>query len=233
MTAPDKPAAPEKDPEAIRQLKIIYGDGTPAYRAALQKLGSKVTSHQPALTVNQGFEKEFSKKSGGNFAEMYGGINQQGFRAPAQMRNLERIEQLLDGVDGGRLAPTGMELASIANSFGVKVDPKLGNKQAAESLTREMALGLREPGTGPMTDKDFQNFMDIVPGLSKTAEGRKQIMTTMRNKLARDVKVSQMAREYVKRNGTMDEGFLDEAAEFMAQNPVVAPPKGYRVQRLP
>lgn len=230
-----KSVAPEKDPEAIRQLKIIYGDGTPAYRKALQQFGAKVTSHQPAtsLTVNTPFETAFSKASGGNFAEMYGGINQQGFRAPAQMRNLERIEQLLEGVDGGRLAPTGMELASIANSFGVKLDPKLGNKQAAESLTREMALAMREPGTGPMTDKDFNNFMDIVPGLSKTAEGRKQIMTTMKNKHARDMKISKMARDYVKQNGKLDEGFLDIAADFMAQNPVVATPKGYRVQRLP
>lgn len=224
--------SPVQKPQVIDYNKPFLPDGTP--NKAYQEYDiTKARSGASRITVKTPFETEFNKKSGGNFAEMYGSINQQGFRAPAQTRNLERIEQLLEGVDGGRLAPTGMELASIANSFGVKVDPKLGNKQAAESLTREMALGMREPGTGPMTDKDFQNFMDIAPGLSKTAEGRKQIITTMKNKLARDVKISKMARDYVRRKGTMDEGFLDEASEFMSQNPVVAQPKGYRVQRLP
>lgn len=50
-TAPDKP---EKDPEAIRALKAIYGDGTPAYLSALAKLGQKMTTHQPGVNVSYG-----------------------------------------------------------------------------------------------------------------------------------------------------------------------------------
>ncbi len=53
-SVPDRPAAPEKDPEVIRQLKIIYGEGTPAYRSALLRLGAKATSHQPPTTVTYG-----------------------------------------------------------------------------------------------------------------------------------------------------------------------------------
>lgn len=48
------PTAPEKDPEIIRQLKIIYGEGTPAYQNALHRLGAKATSHQPGVSVTYG-----------------------------------------------------------------------------------------------------------------------------------------------------------------------------------
>ena len=47
-TAPQKP---EKDPEAIRALKLIHGDGTPAYLAALADYGRKMTTHAPAASA--------------------------------------------------------------------------------------------------------------------------------------------------------------------------------------
>jgi hypothetical protein len=141
------------------------------------------------------------------------------------------MTQLLDGVDGGKLAPAGLEIASALNSFGVKVDPRLGNKEAAQALSRELAGGLRQPGSGPMTDKDFDNFLQQIPDLSKSSQGRKQINTTMKAALNRDIKISQMAREYEKRNGRIDGGFMDEVASFIAENPVVAAPGNWAVQR--
>lgn len=44
----------EKEPEAIRQLKAIYGDGTPQFKAAMQQYGRKMTTHQPSTVVNTG-----------------------------------------------------------------------------------------------------------------------------------------------------------------------------------
>lgn len=45
---------PVEDSEAIRDLKTIYGDGTPAYRAALERLGIKKTTHSPPVQVSYG-----------------------------------------------------------------------------------------------------------------------------------------------------------------------------------
>jgi hypothetical protein len=42
-----KQKKPEKEPENIRVLKMIYGEGTPAYVRAVQQLGNKMTTHQP------------------------------------------------------------------------------------------------------------------------------------------------------------------------------------------
>jgi hypothetical protein len=178
----------------------------------------------------QRFENSYSTNQGKEFSDMMSGINKVAFAAPAQIRKLERMESLLDGVDGGKLAPTGLDIASAANAIGIKLDPKLGNKEAAQALAREIAGSFRQPGTGPMTDKDFENFLLQVPDLSKTAEGRKQITATMKAAANRDIQIAKMAREYARKNGSIDNDFLDMAAQYIAENPVVGAPKGWKVR---
>jgi hypothetical protein len=192
------------------------------------------STKQPATNVNVGTQRQenaFTAAQGKEFSELMGQINRESFAAPSQIRKLERMTQLLEGVDGGRLAPAGLEVASMANSLGIKIDPKLGNKEASQALAREIAGGFRQPGTGPMTDKDFDNFLLQVPDLSKTAEGRKQITQTMRNAANRNIKLGELARAYVQRNGQLDNGFMNEAAQFIAENPVVGDMNAWKVQR--
>jgi hypothetical protein len=191
-------------------------------------LASKPTIENKVEMVT---ETEWAKKRAGANADMMETINKTSFSAPLQIRKLERMEQLLNGVDGGKLAPTGLEIASAANSLGVKLDPKLGNKEAAQALSREIAAGFRQPGTGPMTDKDFDNFLLQVPDLSKTAAGRRQITATMKAAAARDIEVGKRARAYVKKNGKLDDNFVEEISQFVAENPVVKMPQGWEVTR--
>jgi hypothetical protein len=191
---------------------------------------AKAGATKNVVSVNSRQETEYAKDQGKQYSELMASINRQGFSAPSQLRKLERMDQLLAGVDGGKLAPTGVELASGLNSIGIKVDPRLGNKEAAIALAKELAGGLRQPGTGPMTDKDFDNFLAQIPDLSKTAQGRKQITSTMRASLNRDMQISKMAREYVRKNGSLDNGFMDEAAQYIAENPVVSAPQGWTVE---
>lgn len=167
-------------------------------------------------------ESEGSKVYGRGLGEMQVDIQKQGFTAPTRIANLDRMTQLLEGVDSGRFSGAGLEVARFAKSFGLNVDPKLGNKQAAEALAIEMALQMREPGSGPMTDKDFDNYLNTVPSLAKTAEGRKQITATLKAKARRDIEISKMARAYAKQNrGVVDDNFLDQVSDYMAKNPVV------------
>jgi hypothetical protein len=169
-------------------------------------------------------ESEQSKVYGKSLGEARAAINQAGYDAPAKLARLDRMESLLAGIDGGAAAPALADIASFANSLGVKLDPKLGNKQAAEALAREMASTLRQPGTGPMTDKDFDNFLKQVPSLSKTAEGRTEIIKTLRSAVARDQIAAKFARDYARNNnGTIDDNFFDAVADFYAKNPVVTP----------
>jgi hypothetical protein len=218
FTAPKESAAPS----AVQEYQFAKdqgyrGDFTQWKRDNAQAGASRVNVSTP-------FENSFSKASGTGFAKAYEDINTNGMQASQTIANLDRMEQLLQGVTGGRLAPAGKEIASVAESFGVKVDPKLGNKEAAEALSVEMALAMRPPGSGPMTDRDFANFLLTVPGLSKTAEGRAQITQTLRAKAQRDIKMAELAQRYVERNGVLDTGFYKVAQEFIGANPVVNQP---------
>lgn len=169
-------------------------------------------------------ESEQSKAYGKTLGEMRGTIMQAGFDAPKKIAQLDRMEQLLGGVGGGKLEPTLADLTSYANSMGVKLDPKLGVKEASAALAGEMAASMRQPGTGPMTDKDFDNFLKRVPDLSKSPEGRAEITKTMRAALERDQRAAKFASEYARKNGgVIDDGFMDAMSDFYAKNPVVTP----------
>jgi hypothetical protein len=195
-------------------------------------VGAKVgiaKAGKPQITVDaRNFntqESEQSKAYGKTLGEMRGTITQAGFDAPKKIAQLDRMEQLIGALDaGGKGAPLAADIASYAQSVGIKLDPKLGVKEAAQALAVEMAGNMRTPGTGPMTDKDFDNFLKRVPDLSKTPAGRKEITTTMRAALQRDLEASKFARDYAKANGgVIDDNFYDAMAEFYAKNPVVTP----------
>lgn len=49
-----KAEAPEKAPEALRTLELIYGKGSPQYLQAAQQLAAKMTTHQPGVSVTYG-----------------------------------------------------------------------------------------------------------------------------------------------------------------------------------
>jgi len=223
-----------KKPEAVNYNQPFMPDGTPnlnyqKYKTGLAKEGATRVDIGPTRVENiTTQESEGSKVYGKGLGEMQVQIQKQGFAAPSKIANLDRMSQLLDGVDSGRFSGLGLEAARFAKSLGMNVDPKLGNKQAAEALAIEMALAMREPGSGPMTDKDFDNYLNTVPSLAKTAEGRKEITATLKAKARRDVEISKMAREYAKKNrGVIDDNFLDQIAEYMAANPVVPIARDY------
>lgn len=203
----------------------IGPDGKPSpIQAYWDQKGKVAAAGKPNIEtkIYNTAETEQAKVWGKQLGEVRSNIANNAFLAPAKLAKLDRIEQLLEGVDGGKLAPAGLELASSLNSMGIKIDPKLGNKEAAESLGIEMASALRPPGSGPMTDKDFENYVKTIPNLSKSAEGRKQIITTMRATLKRDQEAHKLASAYAKkRGGGIDDGFADELANFYASNPVV------------
>jgi hypothetical protein len=218
----DNAATNAKPPTSVQEF--LYGQQNPAFNAwdkSRKKAGATNVNVEGSKNIMTQ-ESEQSKAFGKGMGDLRIEIQKAGFAAPAQLNKLDRMDELLSGVEGGKYAPLGLEIANAARSLGINIDPKLGNKQASEALAVEMALAMRPPGSGPMTDKDFDNLMLTVPGLSKTAEGRKQISQTMRAKAKRDIEIAKKARAYAaKNNGVLDDAFLDEVAQFVADNPVV------------
>lgn len=243
LKEPEKPQLVEvADPsDPLRMVKkwVVPGqnDGVVVGQTALpHELDPRITANRmrvaaagkPSIEnkIYNTAETEQAKAYGKSLGEVRSNIAQAAFAAPAKLQQLSRMEQLLEGVGGGKLAPFGKEVASAANSIGIKIDPKLGNKEAAESLAREIAGSFRKPGEGVMTDKDFENFMRRVPDLSKSAEGRQEIIATMRAAIRRDIGAHKVLSAYAaRRNGNIDDAAMDELANYYAQNPIFDAPK--------
>jgi hypothetical protein len=180
---------------------------------------------RPVVNVNTKQEAEESKAVGKYFGEQYADIQKAGLSAGGKINRVQRLNQLLSGVDTGKLTPIGVELASTAQSLGFNIDKKLGNKQAAEALANEMALELRNPSggagmPGAMSDADREFLKRMTPGLEKTPEGRKLISQSMVSLAKRDQDVAKIARKYRKAKGTLDEGFYEELQSYADANPV-------------
>lgn len=178
----------------------------------------------PGVEVQSPAAAEGAKTTAKGQAEHYVALQQQfsqrAMTIPSQLTRLDRIERLLQDVDGGKLAPVGKELASAAASLGFKIDPSLANKEAAEALTIEMAAEMRVPGTGVDTDKDMQQRLARVPDLSKTAAGRSEVTRSMRGVLQRQMYESQLAQKYIEKYGRLDNDFERQLGQWRAANPI-------------
>ena len=195
--------------------------------AEINKAIKKATEFAPPTTqiTMPSQEKAESKTVGEFFGKTYADIQSAGLSATNKINKVERLNTLLDGVQTGKLTPFGVDVASTAASLGFKIDPKLGNKQAADALSKEMALELRNPSggagmPGALSNSDREFLMSMTPGLTSDPAGRKLISESMVKMAKRDQEVAKIAREYRKKNGNLDEGFYEELAKFSEANPL-------------
>ena len=148
-----------------------------------------------------------------------------GDAAPAKIAKLQRIGQLLQGFDGGKYSPTGVDIAKTLNSVGVQIDPLLGNKEAAQAMSQQMALELRNPAggagmPGAMSDADRQFLQQMTPSIANSAKGRTQMIDAAVKVETRNQQVSQFARNYEKKYGKLDQGFFDQLSAWSRDNPL-------------
>ena len=231
FTAPDKP--PQVAPTELERLQTLRARMQPGDPRIAEVDGAirKATQFAPVasnnVTVVNRQETEEAKEVGKFFGAQYADIQKAGMQAQQKINNLERLDQLLTGITTGALTPTITSITSYAESLGIKIDPKLGAKQAAEALSNELALQARNPAggagmPGAMSDADRQFLQNIVPGLSKSAEGNRLIIETTRRLAQRDRDVARLAAEYRKKNGGMNEGFYEVLQQFATTNPLFA-----------
>jgi hypothetical protein len=186
------------------------------------------------VNVNNAQETEEAKTVGKAFGDDYVKMIDAGKQAQSKIANYDRMNQLLDGVETGKFKGTTTDLKAAAKSMGIDLEA-LGIKddvapvQAAQAMTNEMALQLRNPSSGggmpgalSNSDRDF--LASMTPGVEKTKEGR-ALMTETAKKLAkRDMQISKMARDYRSKHGKIDEAFYSSLADYSEQNPLFKTP---------
>jgi hypothetical protein len=216
---------PKEDsiPAAVKEYQFAVSQG---YQGPFQQFElDKRRAGATRTMINMGQEKEEAKVVGKEFGQQFSDIQKAGFTAQSTVNRYDRLGQLLEGVNTGKFSPLGLEVSKAAQAAGINIDPKLQNKEAAVALSNEIALQLRNPAggagmPGALSDKDREFLVSMVPGLGTTADGRKLMIETGKKIAKRDMDVAKLARDYRKKNGTLDEGFYDVVNDFAQKNPL-------------
>lgn len=244
-----QPVGGPKQPQMPWEYEI-GPDGQPRMRPGVFSAKTSIAQAGSARNnVNLLQEREESKTVGKYFGEQFADIQKAGMDAYGKVNRLNRLESLLQGVSTGKLTPAATEVKAALSSLGIDIDPNLGAAQAAQAITNELALQMRNPSggagmPGAMSDKDREFLQATVPGLAKTPQGNKLLIESYRRLAQRDQQVAKAAREYRKQHGSLDEGFYEQLQAFSEANPLFADmpqsaapaapalPSGWSVQRV-
>lgn len=169
-------------------------------------------------------ETEERKVVGKHYGEQFTEIQKAGFNAQANNAKLDALGKALEGAYTGTGGQTVLAAKKAAKALGIDVEG-VPEAEAANAISREMALQLRNPAggagmPGAMSDADREFLVSMVPGLSTTREGNQLLIDYQKRVNTRTAEVAKLAREYRKEKGSLDEGFYDKLAEHSAKNPL-------------
>jgi hypothetical protein len=193
--------------------------GSPLYKIYDDKI-KKMTHIAPSDPRR--FEPSYDKERGKFYGTKMGTIMTAARDSQMKMFKVNNILNLLKDVDGaGAFENIKLSIANfIKSSTGQDIDPNLGAKQAAVAHSKKLALSMRPEGSGVMTDADFNHFMDSIPGLLNTREGRELMANTMQKFAESHKELANMAAKYEREHGQIDANFDLLVLEHYKKNPI-------------
>ncbi len=157
-----------KEPEAIRALKAIYGEGTPEYGAALKQYGQQMTTHQPgtSVSVNTG------QRGLDNTLKLRGDFRGEPvYKAHQEMQSAyAQIQQSLKQASPAGDLAGATKIMKLLDPGSVVRESELGMAMAASGLLDRVQNYASMVMTGtkltPTQRKDFQTLADALYGES-------------------------------------------------------------------
>jgi hypothetical protein len=218
----------KKKAEAKYDLQTVPSTGPnqpPRYSSRLDLLKGGAAGMSPTDTAGAAAAATQQQEVAKNYAKIYNDLQNASMANPGKIAKTQRIAGLLGDFEGGKLSNTGLEIARLGNSLGIKIDGKLPNKEAAVALANEVALELRGTGDGggmpgAMSDADREFLKQMTPQLAQSADGRKLVVESRVKVMERQNKVAEMARAYRKKYGTLDEDFFNQLQGWSDRNPI-------------
>lgn len=214
----------------LQKLEGMQSSGGMASGGASNPAGAQSGGPQVGIPLQKEESQAYATARAKSYAEMAPKLQQGGQDAASTLRNLSTLETLYKdpNVAKGALAENISGLKNIGASFGIDMKG-LSSEQAAEAITNKMALASRSTAEGggmpgAMSDSDRKFLAGMQPGLTKTPEGRAQIIDASRKVAQRQIDVSNMARQYEMQNGQLDIGFDKALADYSAKNQMFTQP---------
>jgi hypothetical protein len=154
----------------------------------------------------------FYEKLDGAQAEMFGALLNQGMTAPARLGQIDELDRLLAA------SPSGLAgaAAQFLGNLGIPTEG-MDTVQAAAAIINRLVPAQRPPGSGPMSDRDVELFMQSLPRIINSPNGNQLITSVMRGLVVYEQQQAEIANRVASRVITPAEG----RAELMAlQNPL-------------
>jgi hypothetical protein len=181
-----------------------------------------------ATRVNvQSGERSYDQKVGGAYGDFFVEGQKAGRTASGQLLNLGMMEKLVDdpsfysGAGAERfvlpLKQTISSLGGDANSVkdsasAMETFRSLASKSALDAMGGSLGAGFSN------ADRDF--VINQVPNLSNTPEGNKRLIAVQRALAQRTRDIAELQREWVKRNGRLDEKFDAQLSDWAERTPL-------------
>ena len=172
---------------------------------------------EPSTVVNVGKgETEQAKTIAKAEGENYNGYVKDAASARQNDNTLNRLDNLNEVAFSGIAAPAYKMAARLGNAIGIETEG-LTETELFDSLSNQLVLGQTSKLTGVLTDKDMDLLASTVPQLSQTKEGRKQLISIMKeiNQATKDK--ARLAAKFRKENN----GQFDDMAfqEWLSEQP--------------
>lgn len=204
----------------------VLGYGAGSQQRGPGQQGPQQGYQQPGMPIARSeSQKAYDMEMAKSHAENFKNINNAALKAPGQIARLQRIGALLEDHDGGKFSKGAFAFAQAANSLGIKIDPKLGNKEAAQAAYQEMALSFRDPSQGAgmpgaMSDADRQYLDSMTPNMAMSKQGRALMIDAYTRVQRRNIDIQKMAVKYQKKHGRIDENFYVGLQAWAERNPL-------------
>jgi len=197
---------------AMREFR--YAQRNPAFADYQER------TSQPAVVMKG--ETAYRKERGSQLAKDYGRIQEDARKARSRIGQLRQIDSLLSNPDV--YTGTGAEAVNTLKRMGQTLfgmDFKgVADAEAARRVVDEMALSMTDQLPGPISNQELALLRSIPPNIGDTAEGRKLLVELTKAKEQRKIELARLARDYVRENGRLDDGWFDVAARYAEQNPM-------------
>lgn len=113
----------------------------------------------------------------------------------------ETVSRLLEGAGGGKIVDVG---TNLQRTLGLS-SPTVTADDLARSLAIRAATQVRAPGSGGTSNIEFTAYLQAVPTLSTSKEGRALMAEFSRARATRDAKLSDYARKLAREDRYSEE----------------------------
>jgi hypothetical protein len=207
----------------------ISGTG-PQQAAATQAMDAdrRLRAQYPNMGLSpaqQAQETELSKM----FGDVYTGAVKAELGAPASIAKYRRLGDLYSNVATSKVYPAIAQVKSVAAGLfpdaAKNWTADLPPAQAAEAISRGMALELRNPASGmgmpgAMSDADREFLRSMVPNWELDPRSIPLMVEAKILLHEREMQVGKLARAYRKEHGIVDEGLIQVLSDYSEKHPL-------------